>query len=139
MKKTNIVNLVISIIISMSVGISNLNVLTHISVSVNTNVRNLNPTDSTYAFLREIEGYAPKCYWDFQQWTIGYRTKCPYTHSGNGTSHGERGGHTMSEAQARQEAQSKISGYVSKVKKQTSGLYMTQNQFDVLVSLCWNT
>lgn len=139
MKKIDIANIVVSIIVSMVVFVGNLNILAPINVLASTDVSNLNPTDSTYAFLREIESYAPECYWDFQQWTIGYGTKCPYTHSGNGTYPGEKGGHTMSESQARQEAQSKISGYVSKVKNQTAGLYMTQNQFDVLVSLCWNT
>lgn len=138
MKKNGIVNSVVSFIVSMVVFVSNLNVLIPISVSASTNVSNLNPTDSTFAFLREIEKYSSECYWDNLQWSIGYGTKCPYTHSRNGNFQGEKGGHTISESQAREQMQSKISVYVSTLKSNCKGLSMTQNQFDALLSATYN-
>lgn len=122
----------------MVVFLTNLNFLIPISVSANTSVSNLNPTDSTFAFLREIEKYSSECYWDNLQWSIGYGTKCPYTHSRNGNSQGEKGGHTISESQAREQMQSKISVYVSTLKSNCNGLSMTQNQFDALLSATYN-
>ncbi len=138
MKKTGIVNIVVSLIVSMAFFASNLNILTSTNVSANTNVSNLSPTDSTFAFLREIEKYSSECYWDNLQWSIGYGTKCPYSHSRNGNYPGESGGHTITENQARDQMQSKIAGYVSTLKSNCSVLSMTQNQFDALLSATYN-
>lgn len=136
MKKTGIVNIAVGLILSMSILMSN--VLISINVLASTDVSNLNPTDSTFAFLREIEKYSSECYWDNLQWSIGYGTKCPYYHSRDGIDYDEKGGHTMSESQAREQMQSKISTYVSTLKSNCSGLSMTQNQFDALLSATYN-
>ena len=27
--------------------------------------------------LKKMEGFAPRAYWDYSQWTVGYGTRCP--------------------------------------------------------------
>ncbi|MDE5557541.1 MAG: RICIN domain-containing protein [Ruminococcus sp.] len=100
-------------------------------------VSNLNPVDSTYTFIKSVEGYSSQCFWDVKQWTIGYGNKCPYTHTSNGV-RGQKGGHTISEAEARNLFSTKLSGYVNTLKSNCSGLAMTQNQFDALLSATYN-
>ncbi|MDE6789199.1 MAG: glycoside hydrolase family protein, partial [Ruminococcus sp.] len=111
-------------------------VIPNFSVSAE-DVSNLQPVDSTYAFIKSLEGYSSECFWDVAQWTIGYGNKCPYTHTSNGI-RGQKGGHTISEAQARELFSSKLSGYVSTLKSNCKGLSMTQNQFDALLSATYN-
>ncbi|MDE5855068.1 MAG: GBS Bsp-like repeat-containing protein, partial [Ruminococcus sp.] len=102
-----------------------------------TDVSQLYPVDSTYAFIKSLEGYSSQCFWDIKQWTIGYGNKCPYIHTTNG-SRGDKGGHTISEKYARELFSSKLSGYVNTLKSNCSGLSMTQNQFDALLSATYN-
>ena len=102
-----------------------------------TNVSNLNPVDSTYTFIKSVEGYSSQCFWDVKQWTIGYGNKCPYIHTSDGV-RGQKGGHTISEAEARNLFSSKLSGYVNTLKSNCSGLSMNQNQFDALLSATYN-
>ena len=101
------------------------------------NVSALYPVDSTYTFIKSVEGYSAQCFWDVAQWTIGYGNKCPYSHTSNGV-RGQKGGHTISEAQARELFSSKLSGYVNILKSNCNGLSMTQNQFDALLSATYN-
>lgn len=58
-------------------------------------VSDLNPLESTYSFIKSLEGCDLQCFWDVQQWTIGWGNKCPYDHASNGTKVGQRGGHTI--------------------------------------------
>lgn len=97
-----------------------------IVASAATDVSNLYATDSSYNFIKAQEGCAYECFWDTAQWSIGYGNKCPYTHTYNGV-RGQKGGHTITEEQARQLFDEKISGYVSTLKSNCSGLSMTQN------------
>lgn len=108
------------------------------SVSAATDVSNLNPVDSTYALIKELEGCDLNCYWDVAQWTIGYGNKCPYEHDSDGTSWHQRGGHSITESEARALFDSKLSIYVNTLKSNCSGLSMTQNQFDALLSATYN-
>lgn len=106
--------------------------------SAATDVSNLNPVDSTYSLIKSLEGCDLNCFWDVKQWTIGYGNKCPYTHTSNGTSWHQRGGHSISESEARALFSDKLSGYVNTLKSNCKGLSMTQNQFDALLSATYN-
>ncbi|MDO5157114.1 MAG: dockerin type I domain-containing protein [Eubacteriales bacterium] len=98
----------------------------------------LNPLESTYSFIKSLEGCDLQCFWDVRQWTIGWGNKCPYDHASDGTKVGQRGGHTISKEYADELFISKISGYVSTLKSNCEGLSMTQNQFDALLSATYN-
>lgn len=102
-----------------------------------TDVSNLNPTNSTCEFITSLEGFSSQCFWDNRQWTIGYGNKCPYTHTSNGT-RGQKGGHYISKEDAVSLFQKNLTSYVNTLKSNCSGLSMTQNQFDALLSATYN-
>ena len=86
-------------------------------------------------FICELEGFSSTCYWDYAQSSIGYGTKC--THSS--VQPHKSGLHTITKAQAMEDMHSEINkDYIFKVRKQTQGLDLTQNQFDALISLTYN-
>ena len=101
-------------------------------------VSNIYPVDSTYIFLKSVEGYAEQCFWDVSQWTIGYGNKCPHSHSADGSYYGQKGGHYISEDDARSLFTEKLTSYVNTLKSNCSGLKMNQNQFDALLSATYN-
>ena len=101
-------------------------------------VKDLYPVDSTYEFLKSLEGYSQQCFWDVSQWTIGYGNKCPNNHSSNGSYYGQKGGHYISEADAKALFEEKLTVYVNILKSNCSGLSMNQNQFDALLSATYN-
>jgi len=85
-------------------------------------------------FICKYEGFNPKCYRDNTQQSIGYGSKC-----GDGTLH-TAGTHSITRDAALQLMISKInSEYAPYVRQCTKGLEMTQNQFDALCSMCYNT
>ena len=94
--------------------------------------------DSTYEFIRELEGFSSECLWDVSQWTIGYGTKCPFEHNTNGSYQHQKGGHTVTEAEARELVKDLMGYFVNTVKSNCKGLTMEQNQFDALVSAAYN-
>ena len=102
-----------------------------------TDVSNLNPTSSTCEFITSLEGFSSQCFWDNRQWTIGYGNKCPYTHTSNGK-RGQKGGHYISKEDAVSLFQKNLTSYVNTLKSNCSGLSMTQNQFDALLSATYN-
>ena len=101
-------------------------------------VGSMYPVDSTYVFLKGVEGFSSQCFWDVSQWTIGYGNKCPYNHSLDGSTNGQKGGHSISESEARQLFNDKLTGYVNTLKSNCKGLSMNQNQFDALLSATYN-
>ena len=109
-----------------------------VSATNTTDVSNLNPVESTYSFIKSLEGCDLRCFWDVAQWTIGWGNKCPYEHSSKGTKVGQRGGHSISQGYADELFIDKLSGYVSTLKSNCHGLSMTQNQFDALLSATYN-
>ncbi len=109
-----------------------------VSATNTTDVSNLNPVESTYSFIKSLEGCDLRCFWDVAQWTIGWGNKCPYEHSSKGTKVGQRGGHSISQDYADELFIDKLSGYVSTLKSNCRGLSMTQNQFDALLSATYN-
>ena len=93
-------------------------------------------SDSGVALICELEGFSSTCYPDYSQSSIGYGTKC----TGSSTQPHEAGLHTITVEQAMIDMKTQISNtYAPRVRKQMSGIAMTQNQFDALVSLCYNT
>ncbi|MDE6036317.1 MAG: RICIN domain-containing protein [Ruminococcus sp.] len=138
MKKKYLFSVIMAIVMMLSISTPvPLKVSLPLKADAVTDVSNLNPVDSTYTFIKSVEGYSPECFWDVSQWTIGYGNKCPYTHTSNGV-RGQKGGHTISEAEARSLFSSKLSIYVNTLKSNCSGLSMTQNQFDALLSATYN-
>lgn len=103
-----------------------------------TDVSNLYPVNSTYSLIKVLEDCDLNCFWDVAQWTIGYGNKCPYAHTSNGTYWHQSGGHSISESEARNLFNSKLSDYVNILKSNCRGLAMTQNQFDALLSATYN-
>ncbi|MCQ2459750.1 MAG: SH3 domain-containing protein [Ruminococcus sp.] len=100
-------------------------------------VQYIEAADSTYELLKRFEGYSPECVWDVAQWTIGYGTRCPYEHTSNG-SWGQKGGHTITEDEARELFSTHVTYFVNSVRTSCKGLSMTQNQFDALLSSAYN-
>lgn len=98
----------------------------------------MEPTDSTYDFIKELEGFSAECQWDVSQWTIGYGTKCPFDHPTNGQYQHQKGGHTVTEEQARELCSDLMGYFVGMVRSNCAGLSMEQNQFDALLSACYN-
>ena len=101
-------------------------------------IASMNPIEQTYSFIKKFEGCATTCFWDNSQWTIGIGNKCPYNHSSKGTYWHEKGGHTISEEDAHTLFFTEMPEYVSRLKANCKGLYVTQNQFDVLLSGTYN-
>ena len=84
-------------------------------------------------FICAREGFSSKCYYDGNQSSIGYGTKC-------GTTAHASGLHSITRGEAMTAMMNEInSAYVPNVRKQTSGIEMNQNQFDALVSFTYNT
>ena len=98
----------------------------------------MEPTDSTYDLIRDFEGFTPECRWDNSQWTIGYGTRCPFEHNENGSYPHQKGGHTVTEEEARELCSSIMSYFVDMVRSNCEGLSMEQNQFDALISAAYN-
>ena len=101
-------------------------------------VSEMGPVDSTYDLIKELEGFSAECHWDVSQWTIGYGTKCPFNHPTNGTYQQQKGGHTVTEEEAREICQDLMGYFVDMVRSNCAGLSMEQNQFDALLSAAYN-
>lgn len=87
-------------------------------------------------FICGLEGFNETCYWDYSQSSIGYGTKCEHS----SVQPHKSGLHTITKEDAQDAMQSGIAKtYAPKVVKQTAGLDLSQNQFDALVSLAYNT
>lgn len=87
-------------------------------------------------FICDREKFSAKCYYDYTQSSIGYGTKC----TGCAEQPHAPGLHSITKEEALAEMKSQInSTYAVKVKNQTVGITMNQNQFDALVSLAYNT
>ncbi len=86
-------------------------------------------------FICGCEGFSAKCYWDSSQSSIGYGTKCRHSSVQPHTT----GLHSITREQAMEDMHSEINtNYIKKVRNQTQGLDLNQNQFDALISLAYN-
>lgn len=96
----------------------------------------LSISDNGIAFICAREGFHSTCYKDNTQSSIGYGTKC----TGSSVQPHASGSHSITRERAMAEMKSQINAsYAPRVRNQTSGITMNQNQFDALVSLCYNT
>lgn len=108
---------------------------TNSTASQSTTSENLNISENGLSFLCGLEGFHSTCYKDSTQSSIGYGTKCPYSNYIHAS-----GSHSITKEQAMAEMKSQInSRYAVTTRKQLSNTALTQNQFDALVSLCYNT
>lgn len=84
--------------------------------------------------LKKIEGFAPRPYWDYSQWTVGYGTRCPdellETYSNR----------DITEAEAEALFREMLLSFETEVNKliQKHGLSLTQYEFDALVAFTYN-
>ena len=86
-------------------------------------------------FICSLEGFSSKCYWDSSQSSIGYGTKC----TGSSVQPHSSGLHSITKEDAMTAMRSGIqTNYMLKVRNQTQGLDLNQNQFDALTSLAYN-
>lgn len=93
-------------------------------------------SDNGVKFICDREQFHATCYVDYSQSSIGYGTKC----TGSSQQPHAAGTHSITREQALAEMKSQISStYAPKVRNQTVGITMNQNQFDALVSLAYNT
>ena len=96
----------------------------------------LSISEDGIAFICAREGFSPTCYSDVSQSSIGYGTKC----TGSSVQPHASGLHSITRDAAKAEMRSQINDrYAPRVRQQTTGIQMNQNQFDALVSLCYNT
>lgn len=87
-------------------------------------------------FICDKEGFTSKCKVDGTQSSIGYGTRC----TGSSVQPHAAGSHSITREQAFLDMTNQIETiFVPKVQRQTEGLEMTQNQFDALVSFCYNS
>lgn len=130
MKRTikKMISLVLSLTILMVLLFSiESNALTSADLSI---------SDNGIAFICAREGFHSTCYKDNTQSSIGYGTKC----TGSSVQPHASGSHSITRESAMAEMKSQINAsYAPRVRSQTSGITMNQNQFDALVSLCYNT
>ncbi len=91
-------------------------------------------TQELVDFIKQLEGFSSKPYWDYSQWTVGYGTKCPDEkrdeYKANGIPEAE------AEALLRQEIkdfEDEVNDYGKK-----HDLTFKQHEFDALVSLSFN-
>lgn len=76
--------------------------------------------------IKEFEGCALKAYWDYKDYSIGYGHL------------GAQPGQTITKAQAEALLLTDLPLYERKVEKYDSVYHWTQNEFDALVSYCYN-
>lgn len=136
-RKTGII--ILGSIIGLNFSLFNISDSNRNYIYINaTTSADFNISDNGMAFICSLEGYAQTCFWDNSQWSIGYGNKCTSSGHNSNPSRHEKGPHTISQQQATELFKERISEYVDYVKKYVPNLEMNQNQFDALVSLCYN-
>lgn len=84
--------------------------------------------------LKKLEGFSRKPYWDYQQWTVGYGTRCPddklEEYKKNGISDEEAEDLLFQELRSFENA---VNRYAAK-----NNVTFKQNEFDALVSFSYN-
>ena len=84
--------------------------------------------------IKKWEGFSPKPYWDYGQWTVGYGTSC----SGEDLARYQAEG--ISEEEAEEALRKHIENYSKSVNSfiDKYGMTVNQAQFDAMVSLTYN-
>lgn len=76
--------------------------------------------------IKGFEGCSLKAYWDYKDYSIGYGHL------------GARAGQTITKEQAEELLKADLPAYEAKVNKYDNVYHWTQNEFDALVSYCYN-
>ena len=91
-------------------------------------------TQECVDIIKKWEGFSPKPYWDYRQWTVGYGTSVPEgkleEYKANGISKEEAEQQLIEHLNKDGEA---VNAFIDK-----HGLNFTQGMFDAIVSLCYN-
>ena len=95
----------------------------------------LTASEDCVSFIKTVEGFSPQPYYDYNQYTVGYGTKCPtekyFEYKANGI--------PRSEADALlQEFLTEIADTLNKKLIDKYNLALNQHQFDALVSFSFN-
>ena len=95
----------------------------------------MNASESCIDFIKKVEGFSPQPYYDYNQYTVGYGTKCPtekyFTYTANGIPKSEA-------EELLQEHIETIEDTLNKKLLKKYELTLTQYQFDALVSFSFN-
>ena len=91
-------------------------------------------SDAGIDLIKDFEGFSAKPYWDYEQWTVGYGTRCP---DDKLEEYKENG---ITKAEAQKLLEKEIKSYENSVNKFINkyDLEMNQQQFDALVSFTYN-
>ena len=87
--------------------------------------------------LKKMEGFAPRAYWDYSQWTVGYGTRCPNDMLDD---YDAATGRDITEEEAEALLQEMLRGFEKEVNRfiEKYGLSLTQYEYDALVSYTYN-
>lgn len=90
----------------------------------------LRTSEQMLAFVKQKEGFQPKAYWDYAQYSIGYGSACGKDDYPNG----------ITEAQADVLLREMLQRFEEKLDKflTENNIVLTDNQYDALVSLTYN-
>lgn len=99
-------------------------------------------SDELLRVLKQLEGFNPHAYWDYQQWSIGYGSKCPAGYEMYYSKVEDGGqGHQISEEYAEELLRGELD-YFEKVVNNfinRHNLTLSQHQYDALISFTYNT
>ena len=95
---------------------------------------NMTSSQQLIDMLKKIEGFAPRPYWDYSQWTVGYGTRCPDEMLETYLNR------DITEAEAEALFREMLLSFETEVNKliQKYGLSLTQYEFDALVAYTYN-
>ncbi len=137
-KSKKFISFILSFAVCATVMISPLSISCEIQTYAAT-PDSISISENGLKFITDREGFSSTCFWDYAQWTIGYGTRCTETNHPSNPSNLQKGSHTISKDTAKTRFLSALeSTYIPGVRRRLSGVNMTQNQFDALVSLCYN-
>lgn len=95
----------------------------------------LTASEACIDFIKSVEGFSSKPYFDYAQYTVGYGTRCP----------DEKYDEYMANGISRNEAEALLREEIGEIESDLNqkfldkyGISVTQNQFDALVSFSYN-
>lgn len=95
----------------------------------------LTASEACIDFIKSVEGFSSKPYFDYAQYTVGYGTRCP----------DEKYDEYMANGIPRNEAEALLREEIGEIESDLNqkfldkyGISVTQNQFDALVSFSYN-
>ena len=92
-------------------------------------------SESCVEFIKQVEGFSPQPYYDYNQYTVGYGTKCPTEKYFDYTANG------IPRAEAEALLQEFLTDIASDINSKLIDKYqltLSQHQFDALVSFSFN-